>query len=344
MNKIITPMLVQYLVGLCCLRVNPDAVDITLGDMVLDPAAEKKRDVDVTVTVQEQNGGVRALKAYEVKNESTALDVMVVEQLCIKLNDMPSITHRAIISASGFTDAATKKAAHHKVELYSINPWTKPIQEQFPEVGLAQVPQECLRFERNLLCWPQSKLHLVAPSAGQPFSVQHSDSLFSKSGKPHKKFKTFGAFREELLLRSTEFLWNQEPATSVASIFPQEPAISAPGIYGSPLWPHTHTLDVGSDEVYVMAGGALAKLTGVTINGHLQWQRTVEVPNYYVIERVSDGLPLSAALVSLGVRDGTMFCLTFSPSTRDVGVQFVRLSEKHWNAIRNLKLTETGDY
>ena len=31
-----TPMLVQYLVGLCCLRNDPDAVDVTVGDLVLD--------------------------------------------------------------------------------------------------------------------------------------------------------------------------------------------------------------------------------------------------------------------------------------------------------------------
>lgn len=30
------PMLVQYVVGLCVLRNNPDAVEVTLGDFVLD--------------------------------------------------------------------------------------------------------------------------------------------------------------------------------------------------------------------------------------------------------------------------------------------------------------------
>lgn len=36
------PMLVQYLVGLCALRNNPDAVDVTVGDLVLDTAARKR--------------------------------------------------------------------------------------------------------------------------------------------------------------------------------------------------------------------------------------------------------------------------------------------------------------
>ena len=58
----LTPMLVQYLVGLCCLRYDPDAVDVTIGDLVLDTAAQKKRDVDVTVTVKEEDGSLRAFK------------------------------------------------------------------------------------------------------------------------------------------------------------------------------------------------------------------------------------------------------------------------------------------
>lgn len=53
----LTPMMIQYLVGLCCLRHDPDAVEITLGDMVYDHVAEKDRDVDITITFKD---GVRA--------------------------------------------------------------------------------------------------------------------------------------------------------------------------------------------------------------------------------------------------------------------------------------------
>ena len=112
---LMTPMLVQYLVGLCCLRNNPDAVDVTVGDLVLDTAAKKGRDVDVTVTLKEEDGGVSAFKAYEVKREGEPLDVVTVEQLCMKLRDMPKVTHPAIVSSSNYTDGAIKKAITHKV-------------------------------------------------------------------------------------------------------------------------------------------------------------------------------------------------------------------------------------
>ncbi len=124
----LTPMLVQYLVGLCCLRRNPAAVDITLGDMVLDTAAGKERDVNVTLTLEEAPGMTRAFKAYEVKREKRPLDVADVEQLCIKLLDMSTVTHRAIVSASGFTKPAQEKAARHGVELFIIHPWTRPLE------------------------------------------------------------------------------------------------------------------------------------------------------------------------------------------------------------------------
>lgn len=48
----LTPMVVQYLVGLCCLKANPESVDVIIGDLVDDVVAEKARDVDITVTIK----------------------------------------------------------------------------------------------------------------------------------------------------------------------------------------------------------------------------------------------------------------------------------------------------
>jgi hypothetical protein len=136
-------MLVQYLVGLCCLRWNADAVDVTIGDMIYDAGADKERDVDVTVTVSEQGQPSYAFKAYEVKREGDALDVTDVEQLCIKLLDMPSITHRAIVSSSGYTSGAIAKASHHGIDLYALREWLRPLQEQFPGLTMKGTAAEC---------------------------------------------------------------------------------------------------------------------------------------------------------------------------------------------------------
>ena len=69
----------------------------------------KNRDVDVTVTVQSENGEVTVFKAAEVKHEGRPLDVGPVEQLCLKLADMPKVTHKSIFYSSGYTDGAISK-------------------------------------------------------------------------------------------------------------------------------------------------------------------------------------------------------------------------------------------
>ena len=61
-------MQVQYLVGLCCLKAHPDAVELMLSDMVVDSSTETKRDVDITVILKDANGNTSAFKGYEVKD------------------------------------------------------------------------------------------------------------------------------------------------------------------------------------------------------------------------------------------------------------------------------------
>ena len=320
----LSPMLVQYLVGLCCLRWDPESVDVTIGDMVYDAAAKIERDVDVTVTVSENGSLVHAFKAYEVKREKAPLDVADVEQLCAKLLDMPSVTHRSIVSSSDYTEAAKAKAAHRGVELYALREWTRPLQEQFPALTMEGTAAECFPMEKTLLCWA--------------FAVQQHDQLFSASGTTHQRFASFEAFTHELLLRSTEILLPIEPAASVRNLFPV-PFSAPPGeVPAGPAWPHTHTIDVTADEVYVNTPSGRHRLDLVTINGHLQWERTLERPLYYIIERVTDGTPFAGALISKDLRKGQMTGLIFSPKTREIEIHFVRLAEKHQNAIRELKL------
>ena len=193
-------MLVQYLVGLCCLKWDPDAVDVTIGDMVLDTAEDKERDVDVTVTVAESDGTKRAFKAYEVKREGTPLDVADVEALCLKLMDMPSIDHRAIVSSSGFTAGAQKKAAHHKIDLFALRAWTRPLQEQFPLFAMQGTADECFPMSQLLLCWKAPRYALVAREAKGAFRIEQGDQhsvlpfgvyLFQKFYRVERVFRIY---------------------------------------------------------------------------------------------------------------------------------------------------------
>jgi len=337
-ESMLTPMLVQYLVGLCCLRWDPNAVDVTIGDMVLDTAANKERDVDVTVTVQESDGTRRAFKAYEVKRESSPLDVADVEALCLKLLDMPSISHRAIVSSSGFTTGAQTKASHHGIELFALRSWTRPLEEQFPLLTMRGTADECFPMHQILLCWNNPQYMLIARMAKGPLSVAPGDQLFDAAGNVHSKFGTYAKYESELLLRSTEILFPIEPALSVMRTFPVPFAASDGEIPAGPAWPHTHTLDVTCDDVHVRTDHGLCRLDVVTITGFLRWERSRSRGQYYVMERVPGGDAFGAALIATERREGHMTCLVFSAKTRDIGIHFVRLSEKHRNAIRRLKL------
>jgi hypothetical protein len=335
-------MLVQYLIGLCCLKWHPDAVNVTIGDMVLDKAAGKKRDIDITVTVSESGSITNAFKAYEVKHENNPLDVADVEQLCLKLLDMPSVTHRAIVSASGFTSSAQAKAAQHGVTLYGLHPWTRPLQEQFPALTMQGTAEECFPMTQILLCWINVLYSIVAREAKGPFSVRSDDKLFDSFGNAHPKYKTFAEYETELLLRSTEMLFTLEPAVTISRTFPVPYTASDGTVPAGPAWPHTHTLDVRGDDVHVETGKGAVRLDLVTINGQLQWQRDTNKALYYVMDQIPGGEPFAGALISTERREGHMTALVFSPKTRDIGIQFVRLAEKHLNCIRGLTLEQPG--
>jgi hypothetical protein len=48
--------------------------------------------------------------------------------LCIKLRDMPAITERGIVSASGYAEGAIDKARYYGVTLYSLMEWSVPVE------------------------------------------------------------------------------------------------------------------------------------------------------------------------------------------------------------------------
>lgn len=330
-------MLVQYLVGLCCLKWHPENVTVTVGDLVVDTAAGKARDVDVTVTVHESAGTTHAFKAYEVKHEGQPLDVAVVEQLAIKLNDMPAVTHKAVVSASGFTAGAKAKAEHHGVKLYDIRPWTRPLQEQFPALTMTGTPTECFPMSSVLLCWTDFSLQIVAPQAKSPFNVGANDAVFNKAGKVHSIYKTFRSFTDEMLFRSTGILYQIEPASTVLRTFPVPYPSAEREVGEGPPWPHTHTLDVRGDGIFVTTDAGSVQIEALTISGSLQWQREPGAL-YYVMEDAITGEAFAGALIANRPRQGNMIALVLTPDSRDIRIEFVDLTHEQKNFISGLTL------
>lgn len=119
----LSPRDVHYIVGFLSLAAGPDNVEIELGDFVYDHASRTRRDVDITIRIRNADGSQTAFRGLEVKAHQRPLTSEHVEQLIQKLGDMPAITDRAIVSASGFTKPAIRKAEHHGVDLYELADW-----------------------------------------------------------------------------------------------------------------------------------------------------------------------------------------------------------------------------
>ncbi len=337
----LTPMMVQYLVGLCCLRHDPDAIDVTVGDMVMDDAAGKERDVDVTVTLTGNDGMVSAFKASEVKREGKPLDVTVVEQLILKLSDMPRVTHKAIFSTSGYTNGACLKASNHGVELYTLKPWDRPISQDFPDFPGVGTPGEFLtQTQSSLLYWVEHQTYFVASGGPASFTFTDETPVVSPNGKAHSDYLTMRDYKNDVFMRSTGILCTKDPASTVLRTFPCVMHENGERYLAGPTWPHTHTLDLASDGAYLQLDELDPfKLDSVTISGHLQWRKRVIEPEFMILNRVGDNLIFAgAAVADYGVDDGRMFAMVFPSKGRELGIHSFQIPEKQRNMIRELKI------
>jgi len=108
---------IHYITGfLLYLTADGEDASVVLGEKVFDNASESNRDVDIVIATSGHHG----LIATEVKDESRPLHVGIVEGICQKFEDMPSITDRSIVSASGFSGPAVAKASAHQVRCLRI--------------------------------------------------------------------------------------------------------------------------------------------------------------------------------------------------------------------------------
>lgn len=114
---------VHYLAAVLTQISSPWGVEIMLGERVPDVSTGTSRDVDITMKFQLLDGTQVEMHGIEVKDEKKPLDTQLVEGIIQKLRDMPSLTKQGLVSASGFTAPARKKAKYHGLELYRFEDW-----------------------------------------------------------------------------------------------------------------------------------------------------------------------------------------------------------------------------
>lgn len=305
----------------------------------MDEAAGKERDVDVTVTVTDPSGEISAFKASEVKHEGKPLDVAAVEQLILKLSDMPKVTHKAIFSTSGYTNGACSKAKKHGVDLYTMSHWNRAISEDFPDFPGVGTPDEFLsHFQSSLLYWAQCSVHFITSPGRTTFSFSDETSVLTSDGMKHPKYSTMLDYKNDILMRSTSMLCMQSPATMILNTFPFR--MSEKDYFASPAWPHTHTMDLTRDAAYLqLSEDESYQLDSVTISGQLQWRRRIITPEFNIFEREGDkAIFAGAAIADYGVGDGRMLAMIFPDHGREIDIHQFQIHERQRNMIRDLKI------
>lgn len=272
----LTPMHVQYLIGLFCLRRNPEAVDITVGDMLHDPAASIDRDVDVTVTYKDDAGASEAIAGYEVKREAEPLDVTRIEQLCIKLNDIPALKRRAVVSASGYSAAAAKKAAAHQIELYEFAPWQLPVQSQFEKMTLIGTPADSFLFTEQQLLWLDGVGVRFNSSTDDHHRLKEAAATnpqaLSADGNQHPEFTDLDQVVRKTLANAA-FQISQSPAAQAILMAPRTtpPNEQPDGPYGPPLSVPDVIVPLAAPVFIRVEGHGCIRIQDILFSGQLQW-------------------------------------------------------------------------
>ena len=336
----LSPMLFQYLVGLYTLEHGSGVqYNVTLGDLVMDEASGTLRDVDVTVTTPD--GMEHKFVGYEVKHWKKNLDVSHVEALATKLKDMPTVTQRAIVCSSGYTEPAIKKAEHHGIDLYVIKEWTTPVEAQFPDIApMKGPPAEIFRGSQSYLTWPEHSLWLHVD--GPLFDIAWGTPLFGLIGKQHPVFPNFGTFSDGMLEASTGTLCVTKPMRD--RLEPQLEALKSGESIpeGDLRWPFGHTLEIASAEVYIRTpDDALRRMDAVTIQGQLPWETSPWLN--FAMEKVPTGEMFASALVGVSPIPGRMFALMIPIKGRNLSTRHIRLQKDQLNAITQLEIALSKD-
>jgi hypothetical protein len=325
-------MLVQYLVGICCAGRNPNAVKIVLGDAVNDEEAEEERDVDVTVAVDNGSDGAMAFQAYEVKREARSLSVDTVEQLCAKLLAMPSVTYRAIVSTSGFSKGALRKARKRGVDLYELQSTELPPWAKSPD-GKPQIGGGTIESASSVsIDWgTKPYIHCSFPAGTPSVRISPDDAMLDDNGRVHKVYPRFALFASEVAARALKQIIRR-PTDLVSHTTGNE----VPATDRIPQ--HTEPVDVQHDGVYLRVEAKVAQVSQATATGDLLIRVEADRAQYVAFKKVGAEELLMNALVSPGPTDYTMAILTFEEGSTTIGVHPITLPKAHRNRINQLYL------
>jgi hypothetical protein len=270
------PTDIHYLVG--CLVQSDDGrdIEVELGDMVYDEAAEKERDVDITITRKNELGQLEVFHGLEVKDHSKPLGVNHIEQLCAKMTDMPLLTKKSIVSASGFSKAAKLKAQKHGVELLELVEWTDT-REGF---DFFKTPKEMIRFADTKSEWQHWEIKSSLDAITEQLTaggIGPDPIIFSDDGSTFPDVNCFSDFTKTIPYKF-KAQWSNTPKGQ---------AVHEAGL-------HQINININPDRTpYFYLNGIKMPITDITICGVINHTRIYHTGVFKLLRRVGEKIPLS---------------------------------------------------
>jgi hypothetical protein len=304
---------VHLLVGVLSSITSPDDVEVELGSRVADEASRTARDVDVTITARHPDGSVAAYAALEVKDESQPLDTPTVEQLIAKLRDMPSITHRSIVSSSGYTAPAKSKAAHHGVELLTLREWRRG-ERIYPFLN----PDFRASVEINLFHWVRTPKVVALTDLEQDVPIPRSTLVIAHDGSLTTTLGQLAdaAAEKELNLISLRGMFD-DLANGVHRSIQRQPRFEQP-------W----RASLASEYV---------RIVGFDIKGDVIAKRTRETPVMKLLVHEATGQPHAACLV--GIMPTKDLCgAVFTSENPNPHLVRIPVSDRNLKVLNRIKL------
>ncbi|MDO8544874.1 MAG: restriction endonuclease [Opitutaceae bacterium] len=312
----LTPNEVHLVVGILTMASTDQDVEIELGSQVMDQAAGTTRDVDIMLRYQSPTGP-RVIAGIEVKAHTRPLDIEHVEQLVIKLSDVRAGTP-SIVSASGYTPAAVKKAAAHRVELLSLVGWNAALERidtplrgnPAPLLGdlhWSEGPHAHIELDT------QDALPTDTNTAALELWIEEHDGTFSR--------------------RPAEVLTRQAAKVAADNVLKSFPAVTTPATHEQALVERVSL----RNQVRAILPGRTYRVKYVRVTGRFAQTVTDGADTLRYLVR-HDGSALVAACCAMAMSDGTLTVLAYDHRTRVVTPHTLTIADRSRTKIKGVPL------
>lgn len=259
---------IHYVTGFLYVLTRREDIAIVLGEKVFDDASESRRDVDIVIATVGEHG----LAGIEVKDEGRPLHVGLVEGICQKFADMPSITKRGIVSASGYTAPALRKAAAHGVQCLKIVRGKVPPFSTIDLSHVAEIPVSYLEWREGPHVALQPNAHL---SEAQRSEICDLTPVIPQSGNEPSDIRTL----RELVDRITGNTTSEWPGPEV-----QQGAV-----------PVSIDVEIADHPIVALASGPLT-VTEARVTGVVEWVTSIPASSACYLT-TPEGEPVAGAVL-----------------------------------------------